>query len=50
MKAIMPDYTVAGLPDTVAYILSAIAGVALLIILFKVAGSFRKDKEGDTLG
>ena len=50
IKGIMPDYTVAGLPDAAAYILSAIAGVALLIILFKVAGSFRKDKEGGTLG
>ena len=50
LPAIMPDYTVAGLPDAAAYILSAIAGVALLIILFKVAGSFRKDKEGGTVG
>ena len=38
--ALMPDYTFAGLPDNVAYILSAIAGVALLIIVFKLFSSF----------
>ncbi len=39
-EALMPDYTFAGLPDNVAYILSAIAGVALLIIVFKLFSSF----------
>ena len=46
-EAILPDYTLSGLPDTAAYILSAIAGVAILLILFKIAGSIKKDKSGN---
>jgi cobalt/nickel transport system permease protein len=38
-NAIMPDYSVAGLPDAAGYILSAIAGTALLIIIFKLIGT-----------
>ncbi|MDV3427277.1 MAG: cobalt transporter CbiM, partial [Bacillota bacterium] len=44
---IMPDYAVKGLPDTAAYILSAVAGVAILLILFKVIGSIKKNKTGN---
>jgi cobalt/nickel transport system permease protein len=36
LKALMPDYTWEGMNETAAYILSAVIGVALLIILFKV--------------
>jgi cobalt/nickel transport system permease protein len=43
-QAIMPDYTVSGIPEIAGYILSAIAGVAILIILFKIISSFKKDK------
>jgi len=46
-KSIMPDYTVSGLPETAAYVLSAVAGVAILLILFKIIGSLKKDKSGD---
>jgi cobalt/nickel transport system permease protein len=46
-KALIPDYTVSGLPDAVAYIFSAAAGTAVLIILFKVIGSLRKGKTGE---
>jgi ABC-type Co2+ transport system, permease component len=49
-KSIMPDYAVNGLPDAAAYILSAVAGVAILIILFKVIGSLKKDKLGGNIG
>ena len=48
-EAIMPDYTVAGLPDIAGYILSAVAGAAILIILFKVISSMKKDKAGSNL-
>ena len=41
-KALIADYGITGLPDTVGYILSAIAGVAFLIILFKIVSSFIK--------
>ena len=43
-KTLMPDYAVAGMPDVLAYILSAVGGVALLLILFKIIGSLKKDK------
>lgn len=35
-EAIMPDYTAGGMPETLAYVLSAVAGVAILIIVFKL--------------
>lgn len=38
-EALMPDYTFGGLPDAMAYVLSAVAGVALLIIAFKLLSS-----------
>ena len=43
-ESIMPDYSVAGIPEAVGYILSAIAGVAILLILFKIISSFKKTK------
>lgn len=42
-NAIMPDYSVSGIPESIGYIISAIAGAALLIIIFKVLSSFKKD-------
>jgi len=45
-EAIMPDYAIKGLPDVAGYILSAVAGVAILLILFKVISSFKKDRAG----
>ena len=35
-----------GLPEIAGYILSAIAGVALMIILFKIVSSLKKNKPG----
>ena len=46
-KSIMPDYAIDGLSDIAGYILSAIAGVTILIILFKVVSTFKKDKVGN---
>ena len=43
-EAIMPDYAISGLPDIAGYILSAVAGVAVLIIMFKVISSVKKNK------
>jgi cobalt/nickel transport system permease protein len=43
-NALMPDYTLEGLPDVAAYILSAVIGVALLIIIFRIIASAKKDK------
>lgn len=42
-EALMPDYGVKGLPDAVGYIVSAVAGVAILVILFKLLSLLKKD-------
>ena len=47
--SLMPDYAVSGLPDVAGYLLSAIAGVAILIILFKILSNIKKDKV-ETIG
>ena len=36
LDVLMPDYTMGGVSETAAYILSAVIGVALLIIIFKL--------------
>ncbi|CZQ85192.1 biosynthesis cobalamin cbim cobalt precursor signal nickel membrane abc protein [Trichococcus palustris] len=41
-EAIMPDYKIAGLSDATGYLLSAVAGVAISIIAFKIIGSLKK--------
>lgn len=46
-KALMPDYSVNGMPEVLGYILSAVAGAAILIIVFKIIASIKKDKEVD---
>lgn len=37
-NAMMPDYTIGGLPEIIGYVLSAVAGASLLIIVFKLMG------------
>jgi cobalt/nickel transport system permease protein len=44
-EAIFPDYAMPNMPEWTGYILSAVAGVAIVIILFKVIASFMKDKD-----
>lgn len=44
-STLMPDYSVKGLPDSFGYILSAIAGVAIFLIVFRLIASMRKDKK-----
>lgn len=48
-EALMPDYSLAGLPDAVGYVLSAVVGVAVLVIAFKLLASFvgRSSGAGD---
>lgn len=46
--ALLPDYSLGALPDWVGYLLSAIIGVALLVIVFRMlAGLSRKDVDFD---
>lgn len=49
-NAPLPDYAFTGMPEAVGYIISALAGVALLIILFKIIGSFINIKAGKGIG
>lgn len=37
--SLMPDYSWGGLPDWLGYVLSAVIGVALLVIVFRIAAS-----------
>lgn len=41
-SSFMPDYAIGALPDWAGYILSAIIGVALLVIIFRVAAAAMK--------
>ena len=45
-ETLIPDYAVSGLPDAVGYILSAVLGVAISLIVFKVVASLKKDRAG----
>ena len=36
-SSLIPDYSAPGTPEWLGYILSAIAGVALCVVLFKLA-------------
>ena len=40
-SALLPDYSVSGLPEVVGYVISAILGVAILVIIFKLLGDRR---------
>lgn len=42
LRTIFPDYTVSGMPEIIGYIVSAVIGVAMLIILFRLIGGFKK--------
>ncbi len=44
-KVLIPDYAVKGLPEKAGYIISAIAGVAILLIIFKIVSSLKKDAD-----
>lgn len=41
--ALLPDYSVSSMPEVAGYIVSAVLGVAVLIIVFKLLGSAKKD-------
>jgi cobalt/nickel transport system permease protein len=44
-SAIMPDYTISGLPEIPGYILSAIFGAAITIVLFRLIAGLAKEKK-----
>lgn len=43
-SALCPDYAIGNLPEWIGYILSAIIGIAIAVILFKLISTFMKDK------
>ena len=43
LEALLPDYSIAGLPEAVGYILSALIGVLLLIIIFRIIAASMKE-------
>ena len=43
-SSLMPDYAIGGLPDWFGYILSAVIGVALLVIIFRLAAFAMRPK------
>jgi ABC-type Co2+ transport system, permease component len=45
-SAVMPDYSVSGMPEAVGYILSAAAGAAILVIIFKLISNMKKGDNG----
>ncbi|MGX8701716.1 cobalt transporter CbiM [Caproiciproducens sp.] len=45
-ESMMPDYSVGGIPEVAGYILSAVAGVAVLLIVFKIVSSLKKNNHG----
>jgi len=44
LETLMPDYTIKGVPAVAGHILSAIAGVAVLVIAFKLLGLAKRAK------
>ena len=49
-KAFLPDYSVTGIPEWAGYILSAVMGVALLIIIFKMASQIKSSTKKVEIG
>ena len=45
-SALIPDYSVSGMPEALGYIVSAVLGVAILVIVFKLLGDGKKDDAG----
>lgn len=48
-ESLLPDYALKGMPEIAGYLLSAAAGTAIVIIVFKVIGSLVKSKAGSNL-
>ena len=44
-NALIPDYSVNGVPEIMGYILSAIGGIAIVIIIFKLISSIKGSQE-----
>ena len=47
-NALLPDYSLQGLPDVVGYILSAVIGIAVMVIVFRLLALAAHDKSAKT--
>lgn len=45
LKAVMPDYAIGNIPEAIGYILSAVIGVAISVIIFRLIASGMKDSK-----
>ena len=45
LASLFPDYSMAGMPEWIGYILSAVVGVALIIIFFKLLSGGKSKEE-----
>lgn len=44
LASLFPDYSMAGMPEWIGYILSAVVGVAIIVIFFKLLAGSKKIK------
>ncbi len=44
LNSLIPDYSMEGIPEVAAYILSAVIGIAVLVIVFRLVSSLKKTK------
>lgn len=44
LETLIPDYSMGGVPEVLAYILSAVIGIAVLVIVFRLISSLKKSK------
>ena len=44
LASLFPDYSMTGMPEWIGYILSAVVGVALIVIFFKLLSGSKKEK------
>ncbi|KAB5607863.1 cobalt transporter CbiM [Bifidobacterium jacchi] len=44
-NALLPDYSLAGLPDIAGYILSAVIGIAVMVIIFRLLALAARDRK-----
>ena len=44
LESLIPDYSLGGVPDVAAYILSAVIGIAILVIVFRLLSNLKKTK------
>mgnify|MGYP003300697182 CR=1 FL=1 len=44
LESLIPDYSMGGVPEVAAYILSAVIGIAILVITFRLLSNLKKSK------